>query len=337
MSQLLVTGAAGFIGFHLAQRLLERGDEVTGLDNLSDYYDPQLKRDRLSRLRKHPAFHFHEVDIADERTMAAAFAAAQPSTVIHLAAQAGVRHSIEHPQPYVAANLVGFANLLELCRRAPVKHLLYASSSSVYGSNSKVPFSTRDPVDHPISLYAATKKANELMAHSYSHLFRLPTTGMRFFTVYGPWGRPDMALFRFARQIEQGEPIDVFNRGRMRRDFTYIDDAVECIVRLAEKPAEPDPEWSSESPRADTSDAPYRVFNLGGNHPVQLNHLIDLLESELGRKAERRLLPMQLGDVPETVAESDELERYIQFRPETPIEEGVRRFVAWYREYYAKP
>ena len=330
---MLVTGAAGFIGFHVTRRLLERGERVVGLDNLCPYYDPQLKRDRLKILQESSSFGFHEIDIVDSAAVRALFEQVQPKRVLHLAAQAGVRHSIDHPQVYVESNLVGFANVLESCRQHPVQHFLYASSSSVYGANTRTPFSARDNVDHPVSLYAATKKANELMAHSYSHLYGLPTTGLRFFTVYGPWGRPDMAIYRFADAIDSGQPIDIYNRGKMRRDFTYIDDAAECVVRLLDKSPQPDPDWNGDLPRADSSNCPYRVFNLGGNNPVELMHLIDVIESAIGKKAQRRLLPLQLGDVRETVSDAEALHAYIDYQPSTPIEVGVPEFIRWRQQY----
>jgi UDP-glucuronate 4-epimerase len=330
----LVTGAAGFIGFHTAARLLARGDEVVGLDNLNDYYDPALKQSRLAQLTPHSRFRFEKLDVADRPGMAALFERERFDTVIHLAAQAGVRYSLQNPQAYVDANLVGFGNILEGCRHGGVRHLVYASSSSVYGSHTHMPFSIHDNVDHPISLYAATKKANELMAHTYSHLYGLPTTGLRFFTVYGPWGRPDMALFLFTRAILNGEPIQVFNHGEMRRDFTYIDDIVEGVVRVADTVPTGNPAWSPEAPDPGTSRAPYRLYNIGNHSPVELLRLIEILEGCLGRKAEKRLLPMQPGDVPATAADVADLTRDIGFTPATPIEEGVRRFVSWYLEYY---
>jgi UDP-glucuronate 4-epimerase len=334
MPRILVTGAAGFIGFHLAQRLLARGDEVVGIDNLNPYYDPQLKRDRLARLTAHANFRFEPLDIADREGVSRLFANEQPIRVAHLAAQAGVRYSLTNPHAYVDSNLVGFVNILEACRQQRVEHLVYASSSSVYGANTMMPFSVHHNVDHPLSLYAATKKANELMAHCYSHLYGLPTTGLRFFTVYGPWGRPDMALFLFTKAILDGRPIDVFNEGHMRRDFTYVDDIVEGVLRTLDHVSEPNPNWSGDAPDPATSLAPYRLYNIGNNQPVELLHLIATLEKSLGRKAEKNLLPMQPGDVPETYADVDDLSRDVGFRPATPIEVGVAKFVEWYREYY---
>ena len=330
----VVTGAAGFIGMHVAQRLLARGERVHGIDNLNNYYDIALKQARLERLEAFPGFAFHRIDISDRVGLSALFAAERPQRVVHLAAQAGVRHSLVNPTAYVDSNLVGFANILEECRHSGVDHLVYASSSSVYGGNTSVPFSEHQGVDHPVSLYAATKKANELMAHTYSHLFGLPTTGLRLFTVYGPWGRPDMALFLFARAILAGEAIDVFNNGRMVRDFTYIDDVVEGIVRVADKPATPDPFFNPADPDPATSSAPYRVFNLGNNQPVQLMAYIEALELVLGRRAKKNYLPIQPGDVPVTAADTSELEAWTGFKPRTPINQGVARFVEWYLDFY---
>jgi UDP-glucuronate 4-epimerase len=332
--KVLVTGAAGFIGYHVSERLLARGDEVVGLDNVNNYYDVRLKEARLARLEGKPNFQFHRLDVADKGGLQALFKSAQPRRVIHLAAQAGVRYSLENPHAYVDSNLVGFVNILEACRHSAVEHLAYASSSSVYGANTRMPFRVGDTVDHPVSLYAATKKANELMAHTYSHLFGLPTTGLRFFTVYGPWGRPDMALFLFTRAILEGKPIQLFNNGRMRRDFTYIDDIVEGIIRVNDHPAQPDPNWSGDQPNPATSKAPYRVYNIGNHTPVELLDFIAVLEDALGRKAEKQLLPMQPGDVPATWADVDDLARDVGFKPATPITEGIRRFVAWYRDFY---
>ncbi len=332
--RVLVTGAAGFIGSNLSLRLLARGDEVLGIDNLNDYYDVRLKEARLDRLTPHPNFGFARLDIADRPALATAFKDFRPERVVNLAAQAGVRYSIENPYAYVESNLVGFINILEACRHDKVEHLVYASSSSVYGANRKLPFSVRDAVDHPVSLYAATKKANELMAHTYSHLYGLPTTGLRFFTVYGPWGRPDMALFLFTRKILAGEPIDVFNHGHHTRDFTYIDDIVEGVIRTLDRVPAPDPDYDPVHPNAATSSAPYRVYNIGNSHPVQLSHYIEVLEDCLGRKAEKNLLPLQPGDVPDTSAEVTELTNDTGYRPSTPVEQGVRRFVEWYRSYY---
>jgi len=331
---ILVTGAAGFIGYHVARRLLDRGDTVVGLDNLNDYYDVSLKEARLARLTSHAGFRFAKLDVADQEGMARLFAAERPQRIVHLAAQAGVRYSIANPHAYVDSNLVGFTNILEGCRHTGVEHLVYASSSSVYGGNTRLPFSEHDNIDHPVSLYAATKKANELMAHTYSHLFRLPTTGLRFFTVYGPWGRPDMALFLFTRAILEGRPIDVFNHGNMVRDFTYIDDIVEGVVRVVDRPAEPSADFDPARPDPATSNAPYHVFNIGNSQPTPLAEYIEAIEDALGRKAERNYLPMQPGDVPATSANTDELNAWVGFKPATPVRVGVRRFVEWYREFY---
>lgn len=334
MRTILVTGAAGFIGFHVSRHLLDRGDKVVGLDNLSRYYDVQLKQDRLAQLAARPEFEFHQLDLIDRTGLAALFAAVRPKHVVHLAAQAGVRYSLVEPQVYVDSNLTGFANVLECCRREEIGHLVFASSSSVYGANTQMPFSVHQNVDHPLSLYAATKKANELMAHSYAHLFGLPCTGLRFFTVYGPWGRPDMALFGFTRSILAGEPIDVFNHGRMRRDFTYVDDIAEGVVRTLDRPARPNPNWDGAHPDPATSSAPYRLYNIGNNQPIDLLHLIETLERALGRTAVKKLLPIQPGDVPETYADIDDLVHDMGFKPATTIEDGIRRFVDWYRGYY---
>jgi UDP-glucuronate 4-epimerase len=334
MTRFWVTGAAGFIGSHVSRRLLERGDEVVGIDNVNDYYDVNLKRARLQPLLASERFQFFPVDVADRAAMEKLFVEVPGDIVIHLAAQAGVRYSLSNPHAYVESNLVGFMNILEGCRHQQVRHLTYASSSSVYGANTQMPFSVHQNVDHPLSLYAATKKANELMAHTYSHLYGLPTTGLRFFTVYGPWGRPDMALFLFTQAILAGKPIDVFNEGRMRRDFTYIDDIVEGVIRVADRPAAPNPEWTGESADPGSSRAPYRVYNIGNSEPVELSHFIATLEQALGKKAQKNLLPMQPGDVPATFADVSDLVRDVGFRPATSIEEGIRRFVAWYREYY---
>lgn len=331
---VLVTGVAGFIGFHVARRLLDRGDSVVGIDNLTPYYDVRLKEARLARLTDHRGFTFLRLDLADRSGMETLFRTSQPQRVIHLAAQAGVRYSLTNPHVYVESNLVGFLHVLEGCRATGVEHLVYASSSSVYGANTKMPFSVHDNVDHPVSLYAASKKANELMAHTYSYLYQLPTTGLRFFTVYGPWGRPDMALFRFTQAILAGEPIEVFNYGKMRRDFTYIDDIVEGVVRVLDLVPRPNPLWSGAAPDPGTSCAPYRIYNIGNNQPVDLLQFIEVLETCLGRKAEKRYLPLQAGDVPETYADVDDLIRDVGFRPATPIHEGIARFVAWYRDYY---
>ncbi len=331
---VLVTGAAGFIGFHVSQRLLARGDTVVGIDNLNAYYDVRLKHDRLARLQEHPSFQFRQLDLADQTGMTDLFSGQCPERVVHLAAQAGVRYSLTNPRAYVESNLVGFMNILEGCRQNRVQHLVYASSSSVYGANTEMPFSVHDNVDHPVSLYAASKKANELMAHTYSHLYQLPTTGLRFFTVYGPWGRPDMALFLFTKAILSGQPIEVFNEGKMRRDFTYIDDIVEGVVRVTDTIAQPNSAWSGMKPDPGTSQAPYRLCNIGNNQPVELLDFIATLENSLGKKADKRLLPLQPGDVPETYADVDDLMRDVGFRPATPIGVGIARFVEWYRSYY---
>ena len=332
----LVTGAAGFIGMHTVLRLLERGDTVIGVDNLNDYYDVSLKEARLVKLRAHENFSFHKLDIADRVGMTALFATERPQGVIHLAAQAGVRYSIDNPHSYVDANLQGFVNVLEGCRHSAVNHLVYASSSSVYGGNASLPFSEHHKVDHPLSLYAATKKANELMAHSYSHLFGLPTTALRFFTVYGPWGRPDMALFLFTRAMLEGRTIDIFNHGQMVRDFTYIDDAVDAVIRVADKPATPNPAFDPANPDPASSIAPYRVFNIGNNQAVQLMDYIHALEGALGIEAKKNFLPMQPGDVPATAANTDELDAWVGFRPNTSVAQGVARFATWYRDYFCK-
>ena len=334
MAKHLVTGAAGFIGYHTSERLLARGDEVVGLDNLNDYYDPTLKESRLARLQKHPGFRFVRAELGDRAALERLFAAERFDRVIHLAAQAGVRYSLTNPHTYIDSNLTGFLHILEGCRHHGVGHLTYASSSSVYGANTAMPFSVHQNVDHPVSLYAATKKANELMAHTYSHLYRLPTTGLRFFTVYGPWGRPDMALFLFTKAILEGKPIDVFNHGRMRRDFTYVDDIVEGVIRTSDHVAAPNPDWDSDRPDPATSKAPYRIYNIGNNNPVELMHLISTLEQALGRTAEKRMMDIQPGDVPATYADVDALVKDVGFAPKTPIEHGVGNFVAWYREYY---
>ncbi|TVO54349.1 NAD-dependent epimerase [Denitromonas halophila] len=332
--KVLVTGAAGFIGMHASERLLARGDEVVGLDNLNDYYDPQLKRDRLARIEPHSNFRFVKMDVADREGIEKLFADEKFDRVIHLAAQAGVRYSIENPHAYIDSNIVGFMNILEGCRHNKVQHLAYASSSSVYGGNTKMPFSEHDSVDHPISMYAATKKANELMAHTYSHLFGVPTTGLRFFTVYGPWGRPDMALFLFTKATLEGRPIDVFNHGKMQRDFTYVDDIVEGVIRVLDHIAESDPEFNADQPNPGRSKAPFRVFNIGNHSPVQLMDYIGAIESALGMEAKKNFLPMQDGDVPATYADTSELNAWTGFQPGTPVKEGVARFVAWYREYF---
>lgn len=332
--KFMVTGAAGFIGMHTTLRLLARGDEVVGVDNLNDYYDVNLKLARLERLKPHPGFQFHQMAVEDREGMARLFAEQRPQRVIHLAAQAGVRYSLTNPHAYIDANLQGFMNILEGCRHNAVQHLAYASSSSVYGGNTALPFSEHQNIDHPVSLYAATKKANELMAHTYSHLFALPTTGLRFFTVYGPWGRPDMALFLFTRAILEGRPIDVFNNGQMVRDFTYVDDIVEGVLRVADKAATADPAFRPSEPDPATSNAPYRVFNIGNSRPTPLMDYIRALESALGMEAKKNFMPMQPGDVPATSADTSELEAWTGFRPDTPVEEGVKRFVDWYRQHY---
>ena len=332
--KILVTGAAGFIGMHATLRLLARGDEVVGLDNLNDYYDPTLKEARLARLLPHAGFRFVKLDVADRAGIEALFAAEKFDRVIHLAAQAGVRYSLQNPHAYVDSNLVGFMNILEGCRHAKVQHLVYASSSSVYGGNTKMPFSEADSVDHPVSIYAATKKANELMAHTYSHLYGLPTTGLRFFTVYGPWGRPDMALFLFTKAILEGRPIDVFNHGRMRRDFTYVDDIVEGVIRTLDRVAEPDPAFDPMQPNPGTGSAPYRVFNIGNHDPVELMEFVAAIEDALGTTAQKNFLPLQDGDVPATYADTSALDAWTGFAPATGVREGVGRFVAWYRAYY---
>lgn len=332
--KVLVTGAAGFIGSHLSRRFLARGDVVVGLDNLNDYYEVSLKENRLKLLNDKDKFTFVKCDLADRVGMEKLFAEHKFDVVVNLAAQAGVRYSLTNPHAYIDANLVGFMNILEGCRHQQVGHLVYASSSSVYGANTRMPFSEHDNIDHPVSLYAASKKANELMAHTYAHLYRLPCTGLRFFTVYGPWGRPDMALFLFTKAILAGEPIDVFNHGRMRRDFTYVDDIVEGVVRVTDQPARPNPEWSGDHPDPATSAAPYRVYNIGNNNPVELMHLIETLEKALGRTAEKNFLPIQPGDVPATWANVDALSNDVGFCPATPIDVGVGRFVEWYKEYY---
>jgi UDP-glucuronate 4-epimerase len=334
MQKILVTGAAGFIGFHLSRRLLQKGEAVVGIDNLNPYYDVTLKEARLSLLEKNGAFRFIRADIADRKAMAALFEAERFDIVVHLAAQAGVRYSLENPHAYVESNIVGFMNILEGCRHRHVRHLVFASSSSVYGANTRTPFSVHDNVDHPLSLYAATKKANELMAHTYASLYGLPCTGLRFFTVYGPWGRPDMALFLFTRAIMEGRPIDVFNEGRMERDFTYIDDIVEGVVRIMERIPAPNAAWNGARPDPAISFAPYRLYNIGNNRPVALMDFIAILEGHLGREAKKNFLPMQAGDVPATYADIDDLIVDAGFKPATPIEEGIGRFVAWYREYY---
>ena len=332
--KFLVTGAAGFIGFHTAKALLERGDEVIALDNLNPYYDVRLKEARLDQLQGRKGFSFHKLDLVDRKGMEELFAVTRPRRVIHLAAQAGVRYSLENPHAYVDSNVVGTLNVLEGCRHTGVEHLVFASSSSVYGANTSLPFSVHQNVDHPLSLYAASKKAGELMGHTYAHLYRLPVTGLRFFTVYGPWGRPDMALFLFTKKILAGEPIDVFNEGHHARDFTYIDDIVEGVVRTADKIATPDPQWSGDRPDPATSDAPYRIYNIGNNDPVELMRVIACIEKVLGRKAKMDFLPLQPGDVPATYANVDALVAAVDFRAATPIEVGIERFIAWYRSHY---
>ena len=332
----LVTGAAGFIGYFTARKLLERGDEVIGLDNLNEYYDVSLKLARLKQIGANPRFRFVRLDVADRPGLEQLFAAERFGRVIHLAAQAGVRYSLKNPHAYIESNVVGFMNILEACRANQVEHLTFASSSSVYGANTKMPFSVHDNVDHPLSMYAATKKANELMAHTFASLHGLPTTGLRFFTVYGPFGRPDMALFTFVRNILEGKPIDVYNYGNHRRDFTYIDDIVEGVVHAADRIAQPNPNWSGEHPDPGTSRAPYRLYNIGNNQPVELMRYIEVIEEALGRKAEKNLLPMQPGDVPDTFADIDDLERDVGYRPSTPVEVGVKRFVEWYLDFYKK-
>lgn len=331
---ILVTGAAGFIGFHVVRRLLAEGRDVVGLDNLNSYYDPTLKQARLNILRENPRFDFVQADLADRSSMGRLFEKNRFTVVIHLAAQAGVRYSLENPHAYVDANLEGFVNVLEGCRHHDCKHLLFASSSSVYGANTKLPFSVQDNVDHPISLYAASKKANELMAHAYSHLYRIPATGLRFFTVYGPWGRPDMAMFIFAKAILEGTPIKLFNHGNMRRDFTYIDDVAAAVVRLMDRPPQGNPNWSGDRPDPATSAAPWKIYNIGNNDPEELLHVVSLLEKEFGRTAIKEMLPMQPGDLPATYADVDDLARDIGFRPSTAIEDGIKRFAGWYRDYH---
>jgi UDP-glucuronate 4-epimerase len=332
--QILVTGSAGFIGYHVAERLLARGDEVVGLDNLNEYYDPALKRARLARLESRPGFRFEKLDLVDRAAMDRLFAGSGIRRVVHLAAQAGVRYSIENPHAYADSNLTGTLHVLEGCRHHGVEHLVFASTSSVYGANTKMPFSVHQNVDHPLSFYAATKKANELMAHTYASLYGLPVTGLRFFTVYGPWGRPDMALFQFTRNILAGQPIDVFNYGKHRRDFTYVDDIAAGVVAALDRVATANPQWDGDDPDPATSRAPYRLYNIGNNRPVELMHYIEVLEQCLGRKADKNLLPLQAGDVPDTWADAEDLVRDVGYRPATPVEEGVARFVAWYLDYY---
>jgi UDP-glucuronate 4-epimerase len=331
---LLLTGAAGFIGFHTARKLLARGDEVVGLDNLNDYYDPNLKRARLSILEREPKFRFVKMDLADKGGMKALFTREKFKRVIHLAAQAGVRYSLENPQAYIDSNVTGTLNVLEGCRHNGVEHLVFASTSSVYGLNTNMPFTPHRGVDHPLSLYATTKRANELMAHNYAALFKLPVTGLRFFTVYGPWGRPDMALFLFTKNILEGKPIDVFNNGHHKRDFTFVDDIAEGVVRSVDRIATPNDKWSGDQPDPATSSAPYRIYNIGNNAPVDLSRYIEVLEDCLGRKAVKNMLPLQAGDVPDTFADVEDLVRDVGYKPATPVEVGIRRFVDWYLEYY---
>ncbi|MEW5838637.1 MAG: NAD-dependent epimerase [Pseudomonadota bacterium] len=331
---VLVTGAAGFIGFYVTQALLARGERVIGLDSLNDYYDVSLKHARLAQIGEQANFHFIHGDLADRDAVSALFARYKPRRVIHLAAQAGVRYSIDHPHAYADSNLLGFINVLEGCRQQAVEHLVYASSSSVYGLNTVMPYSVHHNVDHPISLYAATKKANELMAHSYAHLYRLPTTGLRFFTVYGPWGRPDMAYFKFAKAITEGRPIEVYNHGKMRRDFTYIDDIVEGVLRVFDRPPSPNADWNGAHPDPGSSPAPYRIYNIGNHNPVELSRFIELLEQALGRKAEKIMRPMQAGDVPATYADVSDLMRDTGFSPNTAIEDGLQRFATWFQNYF---
>lgn len=334
MKKILVTGAAGFIGFHYAGRLVREGFEVLGIDVVNDYYDPALKEGRLKELEPLENFTFQKTDLADRAAMENIFENFKPEVVVNLAAQAGVRYSIDNPYAYIDSNIQGLMNILEGCRHHDVKHLIFASSSSVYGANTKVPFAETDTVDHPVSLYAATKKSNELMAHTYAHLYRLPCTGLRFFTVYGPWGRPDMAYFKFTNKIINGESIDVYNHGDMKRDFTYIDDIVESMVRLVDHVPEPDPNWSGDAPRPDSSNAPYRIYNIGNNSPVQLMEMISILEEELGLEAEKNMLPMQAGDVYETFADTNNLSDAVDFKPCTDLRKGLSQFVRWYRDYY---
>ncbi|HMS83381.1 MAG TPA: NAD-dependent epimerase [Nitrospira sp.] len=333
-STILVTGTAGFIGFHVAMRLLDRGDHVIGLDNINEYYDVRLKEARLAQLKPHERFTFVKLDLANRQGMKGLFANQPIRRVVHLAAQAGVRYSLVNPHAYTESNIEGFMNILEGCRHNQIEHLVYASSSSVYGGNTHMPFSIHDNVDHPVSLYAASKKANELMAHCYAHLYRLPCTGLRFFTVYGPWGRPDMALFIFTKAILEGKPIEVFNQGKMKRDFTYVDDIIEGIIRTLDRPATANPSWSGDQPDPGTSSAPARIYNIGNHQPVELLHFIEVLEKALGKKAEKNLLPIQPGDVPATYADIDDLTKDVGFRPSTSIEVGIPRFVKWYREFY---
>ena len=332
--KFLITGAAGFIGFHTSQYLLDRGDTVIGVDNINDYYDPSLKEARLSQLKDNDRFTFYKIDIIDKDAVNTIFETESPEHIIHLAAQAGVRYSIENPYAYIDSNITGFMNILEACRHNPIKHLVFASSSSVYGSNTNMPFSVNDNVDHPLSIYAATKKSNELMAHTYSNLFDIPVSGLRFFTVYGPWGRPDMALFIFTRKILNGEAIDVFNEGKHKRDFTYIDDIVEGVVRVSDNVATSNPEWNSDKPDPATSKAPYRLYNIGNNSPVELMYFIGQIEKNLNKKADKNYLPLQAGDVPATYANVDALINYVGYSPSTSIESGIENFIKWYKDYY---
>ncbi|MBW4662874.1 MAG: NAD-dependent epimerase [Chroococcus sp. CMT-3BRIN-NPC107] len=334
MKKILVTGAAGFIGFHLSKYLLSQNVQVFGLDDLNDYYDVNLKLDRLAQLKNQPNFSFYKINLANGEATAKLFAQTHFDVVVNLAAQAGVRYSLKNPHAYINSNLIGFTNILEGCRYSEVEHLVFASSSSVYGANTKMPFSTQDNVDHPISLYAATKKANELLAHTYSHLYKLPTTGLRFFTVYGPWGRPDMALFMFTKAILAGQPINVFNQGKMQRDFTYIDDIIEGVVKAIDKIPQPDPTWSGDTPDPSTSNAPYKIYNIGNSQPVELMHFIKVLEKCIGKEAKKNMLSMQPGDLPATYADIDDLYNAVGFKPVTSIESGIERFVAWYKDYY---
>jgi UDP-glucuronate 4-epimerase len=336
-NNILVTGAAGFIGFHLCNRLLGDGNDVVGIDNINDYYDVNLKHARIAILQKHSNFTFYKIDIADLHPMEDLFANQRENAfdlVINLAAQPGVRYSLKNPHAYIRSNIVGFTNILECCRHSKVKHLVFASSSSIYGMNQKIPFSVSDNVDHPVSLYAATKKANELMAHTYAHLYELPCTGLRFFTVYGPWGRPDMAYFSFTKAIMEGTPIDVFNYGKMKRDFTYIDDIIEGLVRVMDKIPRSNPEWDRKNPDPGSSYAPYKLYNIGNHNPVELIKFIEVLENNIGKKAQKNMLPMQPGDVPTTYADADDLMNDVGFKPATPLEEGIKKFVQWYKGYY---
>ncbi len=330
----LVTGAAGFIGFHTSQYLIDRGDTVIGIDNLNDYYDPSLKEARLSQLNNNDRFSFHKIDITDKNTIDTVFKSESPERVIHLAAQAGVRYSLKNPYAYIDSNITGFMNILEACRHYPVKHLVFASSSSVYGANTQMPFSVNHNVDHPLSMYAATKKSNELMAHTYSHLYDIPVSGLRFFTVYGPWGRPDMALFIFTRKIINGETIDIFNNGEHKRDFTYIDDIVKGVVRVSDNVATVNEDWDSDKPDPATSMAPYRLYNIGNHSPVELMYFIELIEKNLNKTADKNYLPLQPGDVPETYADVDALINYVDYSPSTSIESGIEKFIKWYKDYY---